>query len=927
MSTSKLSNMKGEDMPESYGIHASRIAGDIRQMFHQLLTREEDRQSQRFLWRFDPAATPDIYVMDVATFGATCSPCSAQYVKNLNAEEFSSTYPVASKAIIHNTYVNDFLASIDTIHETVKLTEDVRTLHSKAGFEIRNWQSNDQQILRRVGGDSLETFKSFSIEKQTTTERILGMMWVPAEDVFVFIVQFRDDLQTLLTGEVVPTKTRVLCVVMSLFDPLGIISTYTIHGKILIQDVWRSAIDWDDPLCEQEFIGWRRWVRLAPDLVNVKVPRCYFPNYDPSRYGTTQLHLFSDASELACCAVAYFRIVDRGSPRCTLISAKAKVTPLRPQSIPRNKLNAGVIAVRLLETILENHDLPISKRFIWTDSTTALSWLKADPRKYRQYVGFRVAEILAETEPEEWRWVPTRLNPADKATKWGSGPCFDPNDDWYRGPDFLRLAEEKWPTRMPDPGEPVEELRADHVHREEKIDETLFNVNDFSRLDDLIKFLSYLYHFVHLCRLSTRTPSESRVATLVQQDYTAAEKCMWKIVQKETFRDEIALLQKNANLPLNKQKYLMKSSPLIKVSPFLDDDGVLRARSRIDPKAEFYEFNFRNPIILPRQSHVGNLLIQKYHERYGHANVETVVNELRQRYYVPKLRSVVKKIVGRCMWCRVYRAKPEEPPMAPLPQARVNPYVRPFTFTGLDYFGPLVVKRGRSNVKRWVALFTCLTICAVHMEVAHTLSTESCKMAIRRFVARRGAPQQMFSDNGTNFRGAARKLNEEIRAINRRIAGTFTNADTEWHFNPPSAPHMGGVWERKVRSVKEALNTLVRQGSLDDEGLLTFLAEAEMLVNSHPLTFVPLESPDQELVTPNNFLVKSSSGANSQIKIPINDDANLRTNWKRMQFFGPVLEMLDQVLSSYDCQKNKVAQRSTKAYGRRPCDYRGRVGS
>lgn len=196
----------------------------------------------------------------------------------------------------------------------------------------------------------------------------------------------------------------------------------------------------------------------------------------------------------------------------------------------------------------------------------------------------------------------------------------------------------------------------------------------------------------------------------------------------------------------------------MKTSPFLDDEGVLRVRSRIDPKAEFYSFDFRNPIILPKQSHVGNLLILRYHQRYAHANAETVINELRQRFYIPKIRSVVKKVVSGCMWCRVYRAKPEEPEMAPLPQTRVQPYVRPFTFTGLYYFGPIIVKRGRTNFKRWVALFTCLTVRAVHLEVANALSTESCKMAIRRFVARRGAPQQIFSDNGTNFRGAAREL-------------------------------------------------------------------------------------------------------------------------------------------------------------------------
>ncbi|XP_058816184.1 uncharacterized protein LOC131679471 [Topomyia yanbarensis] len=858
------------------------IAGDIRQMFHQLQIREEDRHSQRFLWRSDEHSTPEIYIMDVATFGASCSPCSAQYVKNTNARDFSERYPEAATAIINNTYVDDYLDSRDTIEEAAKLAVDVRTVHSKAGFEIRNWQSNSDQVLRRVGVETTNAVKSFSAEKTTVAERVLGIMWIPDEDVFVFAAQFRSDLQPLLTGEIIPTKRQILQVVMSLFDPLGLIATYTIHGKIIIQDVWRSGIKWDEPIKENDFTNWQRWVKLAPELDRVRIPRCYFPNYGQQSYQSLQLHVFVDASELAYCCVAYFRIIDGNTPRCILVASKAKVTPLQPQTIPRNELNAAVLGIRLMKTITENHNLPIQQRFLWTDSTTVLSWLKADPRKYRQYVAFRIAEILAETTIEEWNWVPTKMNIADHATKWGSGPSFDAQNIWFRGPDFLYLPETNWPSRKLDLNEATEELRNLHVHRRTSNRE-LVEFSKFSRFEDLLKRLAYLHHFARKCRSHDRALPVSRSVSLTQHDYIVAEKSLWRMVQAEAFETEIAVLKQNADLPIAQRLRLGKTSPLKGLSPFLDEDGIIRMESRIDPKAAYYCFNFRNPVILPRQSHVTELLILRFHQRYGHANKSTVMNEMQQKFHVPKLRSVVNKIVKKCMWCRVYRAKPIEPRMAPLPQVRVTPYVRPFTFVGLDYFGPLLVKRGRSNHKRWVALFTCLTVRAIHVEVVHSLSAESCKMAIRRFIARRGTPQQIFSDNGTNFRGAARELSEEIKTINRSIAAAFTNAETEWHFNPPSAPHMGGAWERKVRSVKEALKVLSHRDKLDDEGLTTLLSEAEMIVNSHPLTFVPLETPEQEVVTPNNFLLMSSGGASNTNRSPAHESICLRTNWKLLQ--------------------------------------------
>lgn len=213
------------------------------------------------------------------------------------------------------------------------------------------------------------------------------------------------------------------------------------------------------------------------------------------------------------------------------------------------------------------------------------------------------------------------------------------------------------------------------------------------------------------------------------------------------------------------------------------------------------------------------------------------------------------------MWCRVSKTVPNTPAMAPLPKVRLTPFVRPFTYVGLDYFGPVLVKQGRSNVKRWVALFTCLSIRAVHMEVVHTLSTESCILAIRRFVARRGPPAEIFSDNGTNFHGANNILKQQITERNKTLAAIFTNGYTKWSFNPPGAPHMGGVWERMVRSVKMAIGTFIHATRKpDDETMETVIIEAEGMINSRPLTYIPIESADQESLTPNHFLLGSSTG-------------------------------------------------------------------
>ncbi|XP_062703964.1 uncharacterized protein LOC134286368 [Aedes albopictus] len=314
----------------------------------------------------------------------------------------------------------------------------------------------------------------------------------------------------------------------------------------------------------------------------------------------------------------------------------------------------------------------------------------------------------------------------------------------------------------------------------------------------------------------------------------------------------------------------------------IDEDGILRIDGRT-VHSDYAAYDAKYPIILSKKHIVTTLLIDWYHRKFRHANNETVVNEVRQRFHVPSVRVQVRAARKRCMWCQVYKAVPAPPKMGPLPQARLTPFKRPFTYSGVDYFGPYFVKIGRSTAKRWVALFTCLVTRAIHLEVVSSLSTDSCKKAIRRFIARRGAPVEFYSDRGTNFIGASRELMDEIKRIDVELSSTFTDQQTQWKFNPPAAPHMGGCWERMIRSVKVVLGVLPHERKLDEESLTTFLAEAEHMINSRPLTFVPIESEDDESLTPNHFLMLNSSGVKQLEKTPVDVGMALKGSWNQIQ--------------------------------------------
>lgn len=175
--------------------------------------------------------------------------------------------------------------------------------------------------------------------------------------------------------------------------------------------------------------------------------------------------------------------------------------------------------------------------------------------------------------------------------------------------------------------------------------------------------------------------------------------------------------------------------------------------------------------------------------------------------------------------------------MADLPAGRLAAFQHPLTYAGVDYFGPMEVVVGRRVEKRWGMLITCLTVRAIHIELVHSLSTNSCIMGLRNFISRRGSPRRIYSDRGTNFIGASRELSEAIAAINQSaMIDEFVSPDTEWVFNPPAAPHMGGCWERLIRTVKKNLMAIRPTSRLTDEELRNTLVENENTANGRPLT-------------------------------------------------------------------------------------------
>ncbi len=329
-----------------------------------------------------------------------------------------------------------------------------------------------------------------------------------------------------------------------------------------------------------------------------------------------------------------------------------------------------------------------------------------------------------------------------------------------------------------------------------------------------------------------------------------AERVILQAIQQKDIPLCCSLLKDSAYPVDNSQarqrhKAIKKDTNLYRLDPYIGSDGLVRVDGRI--RRANIPREMAHPIILP-VSHVTRLLVEHYHRKTSHSRAATTLNEVRATgYWILRGRTLVNSVIHNCVTCRKLRFLPEPQIMSDLPQDHLEP-VPPFTYAGVDYFGPFYIKEGRSQRKRWGCLFTCLVTRAVHIETANSLSTDSFINAYRRFIGRRGPVRILCSDCGTNFVGAKSEMEAGLPEMNHgHIRGELLKDNCNWvefNMNVPHASHMGGVWERMIHSARAALASLLDQhaSSLDDELLRTLMMEAEAIVNSRPLTCTDADS-------------------------------------------------------------------------------------
>ncbi|XP_062588283.1 uncharacterized protein LOC134249947 [Saccostrea cucullata] len=876
------------------------ILGDIESMFYQVKVPEKDRNFLRFYWWKDGDIDqkPLQYRMTVHLFGATSSPSCCHYALQITAEKHKEQFaPIVTDTVKRNMYVDDCLTSVAAEETAVSLIKDVSALCKMGGFYLTKFISNSEQVLESVPEiDRVQEVEKWNLSDETLVERALGVYWFIKKDVLGF--QLNNNNQPA-------TRRGILSIVSSVYDPLGIVSPFILTAKSILQNLCKRGISWDEEIPAKELVKWNTWLQQLPDLEKINVSRCY-KSANFKNIVNCQLHCFADASEIGYGAVFYLRLLNEdGHVHCAFVLGKSRVAPLKSVSVPRLELTAATSAVKLCRMIMKELDYLVHQVCYWTDSMTVIRYISNKTTRFHTFIANHLAIIHEATEVEQWRYVDTKQNPADLASRGMNMEKFLKTHQWLQGPDFLWNDEDEWPkccenlnipSDDPEVRRPVN-VCTNETTQHEGVERLIHYCSDWFKLIKMTAWLIVVKEYLKSAvkaeqevtkedRTKERKKEVKKKLQLTIQKWTEAEKALMYYVQQKHFSEEIEALKNMTDS--GKQKSIGSKSPLRKFDPFLDKDGLLRVGGRLE-RAEM-SFDAKHPIILPKNSPVSSLIIKDAHQTIGHLGKNSILSVLRQKYWIIGASVMIKSLVSRCVICKKHRGVCEKQKMADLPEERLKADEPPFTRLGMDFFGPFEVKQGRSTLKRYGVIFTCLVTRAIHLELAFSLDTDSCINAIRRFIARRGIPAFIRSDNGTNLVGAAKEMSEEIQRWNlHQIHEFMLQKKIQWEFNPPAASHFGGVWERLIRSVRKVLYSVMCEQNIriSDEGLSTLFCEVEAILNGRPITEMSEDVRDVDALTPNHLLLLRP-GERFPPGLFDKKDNYVRRRWRQIQYLADI---------------------------------------
>ncbi|XP_055542583.1 uncharacterized protein LOC129728193 [Wyeomyia smithii] len=604
-------------------------------MYRMVRVCAADQPLQRIVWRDSNDVPIRTFELTTVTYGTASAPYLATKCLQQLAKEGTKTHTAAAKVLKEDFYVDDMLSGVSTVEEGKLLIKELIDLLQSAGFSLRKWNSNSEELMQNVPEHLRDERTMLELDSSSATIKTLGLVWEPNTDSFrISTPKWENDTPI--------TKRIILSDASRIFDPLGIVGPVVIQAKLFIQNLWKLQCSWDDPISHEMQEYWLEYRRNLAALDDILVPRWIGVggetwNLDQS----LEFHGFCDASEKAYGACIYLRTVTKsGAIVVRLVTSKSRVAPLdnptkkkKRQTIPRLELSSALLLAHLYEKVMQGLRIP-GKLFLWTDSMIVKCWLSSLPSRWKQFVANRVSEIQHITRHGVWKHVAGVENPADVISRGMTPAQLKYQTMWFSRPQWLLLDEAQWPRTQA-----TIESELDVTELEEScVTVTLQSTppSEFfglrSSFTELIRLAAIVKRFQFNARKTNRNCR--RLGFLTTTDLNEALVTLVKLAQQESFPQELA--------DLTKRGCVQDSSRIQSLNPIIIE-GVLCVGGRL--RNASISASRKHPYILDPQHPLTKIIVVHYHRKLFHAGQQLLISMTQDiRIPAPDLLEVEKEI-------------------------------------------------------------------------------------------------------------------------------------------------------------------------------------------------------------------------------------------------------------------------------------------
>ena len=582
--------------------HPYAVSADIEGMFLQVGVLPSDQPSLRFLWREDPTTNVVVYQYTRHIFGAKDSPTCANYTLQRTARDNAKFYPEASKAVLENFYMDDYLDSVESPEKAINRSKELVHLLHLGGFKLTKFVSNIPNLADRIDGSPQSTGPQVIVSCQEDSSHVLGLKWDHTNDTLVV----SRGTSCAITKSL--TQRLVLSLVSKVFDPIGLVAPFTVGARLLLKDIWRvTGQQWDDELPQDMVQSFLVWSADLPKLENIKIPRSYFSG----PFDNIELHMFGDSSQdilASPCKNTYGRRKNRA---CVCFRESARGAN-ESNDCPKTRITSSSICRSTEKGNYTSTYVTVNQVFMWTDSTTVLQWINSN-EKQPIFVANRVCEILEYTSVDQWNHVATKDNPADAGTRGMSAEVLQLSS-WVNGQHFL--TNSKFPF-VPNKdvinniklGVNQAVVIEDTVSLATSVKKQTFPVPSLFPFDKFSSYQKYLRIAAYVLRLLPKHAGyhnpDGSITDPTELD--EAERHLQYLVQGESFEAKRKDLLDN--------KFVKRSSRSAPHSPFISPNGLIRSSGRIKRLIEV-GFNVKYPIILDARHPFVKLFLEHTHVKH-----------------------------------------------------------------------------------------------------------------------------------------------------------------------------------------------------------------------------------------------------------------------------------------------------------------------